>query len=352
MNPGTPMRTHRVLLAALLLAMSGASAAWAESPSAMPSPSLASPAPVTDLSIVSGSRVLTDAEVRAADITRTERGQRLIATHLVDTASLDPGVRTYAAYDFGSVRAVLDVLTPFEVIAGSNGSGQEVQEVLPRTAAISVPRAVPGATDSGQTWDFVGGASATIYAGDCWKRVTWWAVTGMPGSFDQTGPGEAFRTYGRVLASVEPRVGCTQEDGFRRSWISFAPSSDWVSDADFEPAQPDHNIGGGGDPAVLSVGFGQAFTTDLGDPPLHADGSPDFSYGGIIDQRYQAIRAMGADGPAIGGARWCLFFGRLTPPEVSFATRVSAVIPAGAEMGSLEITSGQDTGWEDCPPPD
>ena len=55
-------------------------------------------------------------------------GQRLIAAHVIDTASLDPRERTYAAYDFGSVRAVLDVLTPFEVIAGSNGSGQEVQE--------------------------------------------------------------------------------------------------------------------------------------------------------------------------------------------------------------------------------
>ena len=118
--------------------------------------------------------------------------------------------------------------------------------------------------------------------------------------------------------------------------MSFAPGSDWESDLDFEPAQPDHHIGGGGDPAILSVGFGPVFTTDLGDPPLHATGAPDFDYGGTIDQRYQAIRAMPADGPAIGGARWCLFFGRPTPPEVSFATRVSAIIPAGAEMGSLE----------------
>ncbi len=94
------------------------------------------------------------------------------------------------------------------------------------------------------------------------------------------------------------------------------------------------------------------FTTDLGDPPLGMSGARDFSYGGIIDQRYQAIRSMSADGPAAGGARWCLFFGRPTPSAVSFAARVSAVMPAGSEMGGIVIASGQDTSPEGCPPPD
>jgi hypothetical protein len=61
---------------------------------------------------------------------------------------------------------------------------------------------------------------------------------------------------------------------------------------------------------------------------------------------------MGSEEPASGGVRWCLFFDHPTPDAVSFAARVSAVVPAGAVMREVDIVSGQDAGWEECPPPD
>jgi hypothetical protein len=310
-----------------------------------------SPAPVTDFTIVSGARVLSAGEVQAADITATVRGRSLIEAHAVDTMGLDVGQRAYAAYDFGQVEAVLDVTTPFMVVAGSNELGQEVKEIVLRTAAISVEdgHETPGA---GPTWSHAQDASATILAGDCWKRVMWWTVMVAPGTFDGVGPGSAFRVYGRVLATPRAGAGCEDSEGFRRAWMEFSPGSDWSGAADHEPAQPDRHIGGGGDPPIRSVGFGPIYATDLGSPPSRVDGSPDLGYGGVIDQRWAAWRTMGGEEPASGGVRWCLFFDHPTPEEVSFATRVSAFVPAGGTMGGVEIRSGQDAGWEDCPPPD
>ena len=95
--------------------------------------------PVTDFTIVSGARALSAEEVEAADITATDQGRQYIESHVLDTMETTVGPRTYAAYDFGDVRAVLDTTTAFTVVAGSNDSGQTVHQVVPRTNPIVAP---------------------------------------------------------------------------------------------------------------------------------------------------------------------------------------------------------------------
>ena len=77
--------------------------------------------------------------------------------------------------------------------------------------------------ESGLTWSHVQDASATILAGDCWKRVMWWTVMTTQGSLPDVGPGSAYRVYGRELAFPRSGVGCEDSEGFRRAWIEFAP---------------------------------------------------------------------------------------------------------------------------------
>ena len=180
----------------------------------------------------------------------------------------------------------------------------------------------------------------------------WWTVMTAPGSFPDIGPGSAYRVYGRELAFPRSAAGCEDSEGFRRAWIEFAPGSGWPGAEDLEPSEPQQHIGGGGDPAIRSVGFGRSTPPTSGHRRCGPTGRPTCHFGGVINQRWSALRTMGDEAPATGGVRWCLFFDHPTPDDVSFATRVSAVVPAGSELGSIDILSGQDARYDECPPPD
>ncbi|HJP87865.1 MAG TPA: hypothetical protein VJ850_02380 [Candidatus Limnocylindrales bacterium] len=335
------MRRNRVLraggvaLLALSLVAPGAAAADAETPA-------------PDLTIVSGARQLSADEVRAHDITDTDRGARTLRDAASD-GTVDINRRPYRVFEFEGQRMVIDAKTPVAATVGVNAVGKTVYDLVP-TAKPVASTARPGyAIPPATAWTYNTDGSSVTFVGT-WKQSFFWTITAAWNykTCSSCTAYQYFRIYGKLIAQV--LTGSKADEGFRKAWVEFDNNGAWGGNPiEFEPPTPEESYAGANN-TTRSWGYGQTFNLSFNIAPLTIGGSANNTYGGSMSSSSENWHPVARTEIASGGVMWCYYniFNEFGGTK-SIATQVGIRQAVNAQLGGWNFLKGMRDDNYNCP---
>lgn len=298
-----------------------------------------------DNHVVAQKQELTRSEIRAADITNTERGQQELRA--AEESGIEVNGRSMRVYEFGDVRYVLPVSTQFRVVRGVNAEGRSAVEAVP----TALPREV-----SAEPGYYVPAASAFTYNNNSsfsetvgtWRRNIWWTLTKANDNraCSTCTPYDYWRLHTKGQYGV--LTGSSASEGFKRGWIEHSRKSGWSTPVSFEPSQPAESRGTGAATSV-SWGFGTNFSVNLGVPPVTASGGYDTTYGGTLNKNTENFHPIIRSVIGNGGSQWCRYESAEFTGTKMITARTSARISATGTMAGWDILRGMSDTTTNCP---
>jgi hypothetical protein len=306
----------------------------------------AAPEGIESSVVVSDLHQLSAAQVQAANITGTERADRLIAGHIEDTGEPAKQASRFAVYDFGAGTLIVDEATPFRVITGENEYGQDIQDVIVSTGTSGFTASSAYIVPPKEAFAWYMDNTFT-YIIECWKRTVWWTITKANNYTGGGGTWDYYRLYGKMQAST--LTSCGADDGYRRAWIEFDRNAGWSPVTEFETPKPEQSYGGGGT-QTLTIGFSSNWNVNLGVPPLTVGGGSQTSYGGSLNnQNLENWHPVQRDEAGSGGVQWCRYTANEYTGTRVVTTRVPARIGSSGIMNGWDILTGQQGKADNCP---
>jgi len=303
-----------------------------------------------DLQIVTGARDLAAEEIRAADVTDTGKGARLIEDASEGADGVAISRRPHRAFSFGRQQIVVDAATQLRVITGLNESGERVYEILPLARPTPYSPRAGYLAPPESAWVFNVDGSFTDYVKKCdffgnncvngWKRQGFWTIMV---AWDQ-GAYQYWRMYGKMTAATLTGV----DFPWARTWLEFDNNGSWGgSPSEFEFPQPETDYNGK-DGETMTIGFKAGINFELGKAPLKVGGSLDTSFTGTMTIYDEYWHPVNRDEIASGGVQFCRYAGRANMTR-KVSTRVALQQNENAQLGGWYIYRGQQKQTDACP---
>lgn len=308
----------------------------------------ATPEAAPDLVIVSGARQLSNAEIRAFDVTGTTAATTAIDTARARGEGIAKRGASYRVFVFGDQQLIVDASTPITVREGRNAAGQLVYDVVPMAYPSGAAARAGYAVPPSSAWRYNNDGYINNTTGT-WNREIWWTIT-KANDYKACSTCTAYdywRIHGKMRAAT--LTGSGANDGFKRAWLEFdRQNTGWSTPTGFESAQPQESYAGVAN-QTTTYGFGTTFTFNLGAPPLTAGGSSETTYGGSMTKSTENWHPVIRSEIGSGGVQWC----RYESPEFTgtkiISTRVSARISSTGTMGGWAILYGMAESYSSCP---
>lgn len=357
------IRIVGVIGATMLLSLGSTIAANAASPSPSSSPTPGQIPPafpylqpadvIHDQTMTGAQRLLTAAEITAADITTTEFGQYTLDRIRVTPESIDLSTGVFRVFLFGDQHLfITDASQPFAVYAGRNAGGQSVYNIatfdnaepVPSTAGYIVP------PKSAFTVKNYGSNSETV---GTWQRDWWWEVD-KANDYKDCGSCTAYdyyRYYAKVRGGVLQQYAGDPNAGYKRLWIEIDRlNTGWTTTGmvEFESARPVESVAGPNN-VSLSVGFGTTYSVNIGIPPIGAGGAISSSYGGTMNLSTEWWHPIIRSELGSGGVQWCRYQSAEFGGTKAIAARTSIRVGKNASYGGYQTLRGMQDYTSNCP---
>ncbi len=297
-----------------------------------------------DITIVAGAKRLSPAEVRAADITDTDRGRSVLR----EETTLDVNRRPHRVFAFGGQTLVIDAKSTMTVTGGLTGAGERVFDIVPQARPVSLA-AEPGyAVPPVGAWVYNtdGGFTHTV---GTWKRMVFWTIN-LAFNWKACGacqPHQYWRIYGKMQASV--LSGSLSNQGYKRAWLEFDNNGAWGgSPWEFEVPQPEESHPGAANQTV-TVGFTDNADFELGIPPFKFGGGVETTYLGSMTRSTENWHPVVRSELASGGVQWCRYESAEFGGAKVIATRLGLRQAVGAQLGGWNILHGMQDFTTSCP---
>ncbi len=297
---------------------------------------------------MSAPRVLTQDEVKAADISGSEDANAALRVAAEGDDGLQLERRTYRVFAFGDQRVVVDAKTALTVWTGMNSQGQFVYEAAPFAKPMSVASQPGYVVPPSSAWVYNTDGSIANTVGT-WKRTIFWTINAAWNykACSSCTAYQYFRMFGKMQAATI--TGATSSQGFKRAWLEFDNNGVWGgSPTEFEFGEPEQSYPGTAN-QVTTYGFSDTFTVTLGEPPASVGGTHNETYGGSMTRSTENWHPVVRAETASGGVQWCRYEAAEFTGTKVIAARVSIRQAVNAQLGGWNILYGMQDFTSSCP---